>query len=152
MCGCHFWYTRYRMPPLQSGSITKCLRKFSLRVWASEYTCRSKIANLLYMEYYQYSIIFIHRNVLLIQTDTWAQCTSTRSGLLKSMLNSYQNWFILLHLFQTFLPPYIELTNKICYLSIYCYIPWGVISRGSLSLPTRRSQCAVTPRTVMLYS
>ena len=28
MCGCHFWYTRYCVPPLQFGGITECLRTF----------------------------------------------------------------------------------------------------------------------------
>ena len=28
MRGHHFWYIRYRVPPLQSGGITECLRTF----------------------------------------------------------------------------------------------------------------------------
>ena len=43
----HFWYTRYRVPPLQSCGIAECLPQFSLRIWVCEYTCRPMIANLL---------------------------------------------------------------------------------------------------------
>ena len=28
MCRRHIWYTRYRVPPLQSSSIAECLRSF----------------------------------------------------------------------------------------------------------------------------
>ena len=47
--GRHFWYSRYRIPPLQSCGITESLHSFPSAFWASEYTCCPIIANLLYM-------------------------------------------------------------------------------------------------------
>ena len=37
MCRRHFWYTRYRVPPLQPGSITECLLspRLSIRLYLS---------------------------------------------------------------------------------------------------------------------
>ena len=54
--GCHFWYTRVsflvHQVPRTSATVLRyrqVFMQFSLHVWASKYTCRPIIANLLYI-------------------------------------------------------------------------------------------------------